>query len=260
MKRKNKRIVIIFLVMAIPVCTLYLVWQFLIPYDILVSVRTQGWLFSSYDTYYEINSQWGITKKTNALPADKYILTAEAYQYGNYSEWEKNTDTTDYSYIKQYDPLMDYEGLHFDVANIYGYIYYCRTDDTENYYRFSEETREIKQIPLDTIDKMILGSNDFVSNNIVGSIEKLGYFDYYQGLNDVMVQNISLGDIERPNLSLDYVSFLFNVVEINGRVFFNSGNRLFEFYPETKTAKYITSVRGNPKYFGRFSVIGVSGR
>ena len=258
MKIKWKRVIIIVLAVIIfCFASIFLTWQFLIPYDVLVSVRTPGFLFNTYDTYYEINSKLGITKMTLKLPEGKYILNADAYRYADFEEWEKHIDMTNYSYIKEYDPLMDYNRK--DAANIHDYVYYYRIDDLSNYYRFSNETHEIKQIPVDTIDELILGGSDLSSViNGSGSIESLGYFDYYQGLNDAMSEHISLDDVMKPNLELSDTSFfLHTVVEINGRVFFNSGSRLFEFYPDTSAVKYIKSVRGNPQYINRFIVIGV---
>ena len=160
----------------------------------------------------------------------------------------------DYSYIKQYDSLMDYDykSSRNEAVNIYGYIYYFRKDDRKNFYRFSAETHEIKQIPFESINKVILNSSSGIipSKYDSGNVEKLGYFDYYQDLSDVMMTHIKKDD---------YYSFLSSVTEVNGRVFFNtSRTKLFEYYPDTKTAKFITSLSFIEPHKS-FNIIGTIG-
>ena len=239
MEIKRKHIVIIILSMIIVIfCVFNFIREFIVTYDILVQVKsTGGWIGKSIDTYYEISSKWGIKRKINKLPDEtKYILTA--YDYESY---ERFRDKTDYSYIKQYDSLMDYDSNNtssvndYFAANIGGYVYYFRKNDKINFYKFSTETQEIKQIPIETINKIILGNEWKTIKDNLGAIKKLGYFDYYQGLNEVMAKHIN--DQNR------YFSIgIFNVSEVNGRVFFRTRTALFEFYPDTKTAKFIMSI------------------
>ena len=247
----------------------YIYRQMVITYDILVAVYTPGSMITKgYDTYYEINSERGITNKVKKIPG-KYYINANVYNDSmSIDQYDHLLDHTDYSYVKQYDPLIYYP-YGTCVANIHGYLYYFRTDDNYNYYRFSIETHEIKQISIGKIDGMILGENragTFPWINILysygGVIEKMGYFDYYQGLNEVMMKYISYDDYMRPYATIDYITqsdFLYDVTEVNGRLFFNSGNKLFEFYPDTNTAKYITTVKGRTDTLsGRFRVIGTT--
>jgi len=229
--------------------------------DILIRVNGQdpGFL-PRWDYYYEISSSTGFNRLIKrARNSTKAKELPEQYTI---NEFKCNTyPSTLYLEVVDYDPFISKDNNHSVELN--ECIYYVWDDanreDNMHYYKFNVNTKEVTKIPLRNIDDLILGEGRLkygIHTNFYGEICDLALYDYYDGLNDaVMVlinkidntNPIDIDELVLPEYKGQYLGngFLNCIHMVNGRIFFELYNNLYEYDKNNKVMKCITKINEN---------------
>ena len=239
-------------------------------YDIIVAQGKNGFIASWMSepikeiqrvNYYMVSSNTGSYHRVLRKPIIRYDY------YENYEDKEileeiRRNDSEAYSWLPgEYKRLDD---------ELY-YLRYKVEEKTKNLivdmtsmYRMNYTTHNISRISLDTYAPEVLGRRDIdgMYSFSRSDVERLAYLDKYRGLSEAISENVLVSDLNYETLHHKLIvteySFISNLDVINDRIFFGSGEKLYEYNPNDGKVKYITRfpfTNLNPK---RFSVIGVA--
>ncbi len=223
-KEKKKRLVPVIIVSALMIILLML----MTPGDICIVTSTSGFI-SSTDHFYAVNP---------FLPIKVPILFGKP----NLDEIEAEAETLLTGVkdeVLRLDPdafCGEYTSMEDCFFMIDRYVYYFRTNDVDHFYRLDRESGEIKQCELSGYDSFTghLTSRDRfkeVSHNyvVMVSIRTEGLLEYYPKLKDAIEQTD--GEF--------YCRYMYFAGE---RIFFDMGNTIYEYLPDSNRTKRIASV------------------
>jgi len=223
-KGKKKKLIPVIIVSALMIILLML----MTPGDICIVTSTSGFI-SSTDHFYAANL---------FLPVKIPVLFGKP----DLDELEAETETLLTGVrdrVLRYDPdafCGEYASMEDCFFIIDRYVYYFRTNDVEHFYRLDTETGEIKQCKFSGYDSFAghLTSRDRfkeVSHNyvVMVSIRSEGLIDHYPKLKDAIEQTD--GEF--------YCRYMYCAGD---RIFFDMGNKIYEYLPDSNRTKRIASV------------------
>ncbi len=199
-----------------------------VPQDAVIVTNTSSFIFSS-DHFYVSNPVLKIKLPYYKMNSDDLDVIEEERKAALETALETVCEADSGAFR---DEFTSVENMVFEVE---GYIYYYRTTDAKNVYKFNKTTGEITAVPLS-------GYNGFSSPDLRDRYEEIdhnyaafvdikteGLIDAYPGLKNAL-ENLN------GNFYYNYSYY------DNGRMFFDVNNTVYEYLPESDSVRKIASV------------------
>lgn len=213
--KSKKPIIIVTSVLAVIIAALLLVF---IPRDITVVTSTSSFIFSSNSVY-----------DTNPI----LKIKVPSFRYKN-EDLKKQKESLEkpsgdaLETVVQKDPYA-FHGEYTSESNcaceIGDYIYYFRTNDTANVYKYSKTTGKITSCPMS-------GYNDFSDTYLKNHNEVDHNFTAFVSIRTEALID-SFPELRKAIDSKKGLFYCHDSYYVNGRVFFEKKATLYEFVPET---------------------------
>ena len=216
MKKNAGRILrVIAAVVGIAVVVMFIL-KFLLPYDVLIEYRISGGMLSSSKTRYKyIYSPLKVTR--DASSTDE-IFNSETFPTDEELAELMASDSIDSQY--------------YDFAKIGNTIYYMKMGTSTEFHKFSLVDKSITKVPLSSINERLM-DYDLYGWPIINpdNVSNFGVLDLFPGMDDVIVEYYDKVD---HNFIIGA-----SVDTAGGRAFFKIGHGLYEYLPETRSARHL---------------------
>ncbi|MBP5262704.1 MAG: hypothetical protein J6Z43_11320 [Clostridiales bacterium] len=199
-----------------------------IPRDALIVTETSSFIFTNVN-YYRTNPVLKIKLPCFSMSDDKLDAIKESRDTALQKAYEQVCEADEEAF------RGEFTGVDHMVCELGDDIYYYRTSDVHNVYKLNKTTGEITASPLS-------GYNGFSSIEFRDSYEEVDH--NFAAFVDIRTEAL-VAAYPRLKSAIDGVDgefyYSYSYYD-NGRVFFESGNTIYEYLPESDSVRKVVSV------------------